>query len=420
MKRAFFKKEGVALATLPLLATLIASFASCAKNAESGDIGDEPGSIVPEAAPPAEPDAEVEVDAGPADAGCDPSDPGCTTEVVSCDSVDWCLVPTTVSPFHTLMAVWGTSKNDVWAVGSGGTIIHYDGNAWTLTPTGVKNTFFDIWGSGPNDIWVVSSSQVILHGKGFQNGTAVWENVPTDLPAYTAIFVRAVWGSSPKDVRIGSRAQNFTYAGKGYTGDQFLNTELPDGGVGWRMIPSTHTVTHIWGSSPNDVWMTADNSVYVAHERGITLHGTPSDAGADAGGVDDTLTWVKVDAQTNVSLESVWGSSASDVWAVGSLGAIRHITPADDRWQIVASKTTETLRSVWGSGPKDIWVVGDSGTILHYDGTEFTPSTVQLPLGRKPALRGVWGSGPNDVWIVGDGVVLHYTGPKPGKQAGAQ
>ena len=95
---------------------------------------------------------------------------------------------------------------------------------------------------------------------------------------------------------------------------------------------------------------------------------------------------------------------------------------AEPEWVPVATGHSSGLglSSVWGSGPKDIGAVGDTGTILHYDGTAFTPSTVQLPLGRKPNLRGVWGSGPNDVWIVGDGVVLHYTGPNAGKQAGAQ
>ena len=56
--------------------------------------------------------------------------------------------------------------------------------------------------------------------------------------------------------------------------------------------------------------------------------------------------------------------------------------------------------------------MGDSGTILHYDGTSFTTSTAQLPLGKKPRLNGIWGSGTNDVWIVGDRVTLHYTGGK--------
>ncbi|AKV00196.1 Type IV fimbrial biogenesis protein PilY1 [Labilithrix luteola] len=418
MKRRW-KTGALALATGPLLAIPIAAFASCATNSDERETSSEDASILlPDGNPAA--DAEVDVDAGPADAGCEPTDPGCTTEVVDCSTVDWCLVPTTVSPLNALLAIWGTSNDDVWAVGSGGTIIHYDGTVWAPVPSGVQNTFFDIWGSGPNDIWVVSSTRLVLHGTGLQNGAAAWENVPTSLPEASETAVRAVWGSSASDVRIGSRGFTFQAAGKSYTGNQFLRTEYEDGGIGWRPIQGTETVTRYWASSPADVWMTADNSTYAPQERGKTLHGMPSDAGADASPIADSLSWAPVDSQTNVTLLSIWGSSASDVWAVGGLGTIRHITPADERWQQVESKTIQPLRSVWGSGPNDIWVVGDGGTILHYDGTAFAPATVQLPLGRKPNLRAVWGSGPNDVWVVGDGVVLHYTGPKPGKQAGSQ
>ena len=130
--------------------------------------------------------------------------------------------------------------------------------------------------------------------------------------------------------------------------------------------------------------------------------------------LDDPLVWTPVDSQSSVTLESVWGSSASDVWAVGPHGTIRRIRTGDVRWQKVDSPTTHALHGVWGSGPDDVWMVGDEGTILHYDGSKIEPSSLQLPLGPKRNLRSVWGSGPNDVWIVGDEVALHYTGPKPG------
>ena len=120
--------------------------------------------------------------------------------------------------------------------------------------------------------------------------------------------------------------------------------------------------------------------------------------------------WTPVDSQSQVALESVWGSSADDVWAVGRRGTIRRFRAGDTRWQVVESPTTETLHRVWGSGPNDVWMVGDAGTILHFDGTTITPSTALFPTEHRPTLRGVWGSGPDDVWIVGDAVALHYTG----------
>ncbi|MBX3263130.1 MAG: hypothetical protein KF782_25875 [Labilithrix sp.] len=389
-------------------AALIASFASCASNEEAGPPLPEAPVTLPEAAPP------EDVEAGPIEAGCDAGDPDCVTEVVPCDAVEWCSVPFDVSPFFTLTKVWGSSKTDVWAVGSGGTIIHFDGAKWTATPTGVQNTFFDVWGSGPNDVWAVSSSTVLLHTTGFKGGAAVWENLPTAESEFNSVFIRAIWGTSPTDVRIGGRAFDLPDSPSG-TGDQYVLAPSEDGGVAWRPLPGTHTVTSIWGSSAGDVWMTADNSVYVGYQRGMTLHGTPSSAWADAGGVEDPLAWSEVDSQSSLTLESVWGSSSSDVWAVGPLGTIRHITPADARWQKVDAKTTNDLHAVWGSGPNDVWAVGEAGTILHYDGASFEPASAQLPLGKKPSLRGVWGSGPDDVWIVGDGVILHYAGPKSGK-----
>jgi len=392
-------------------ATVVGSFASCAENVNEAPLPEDASAAVPETESP-----DAELDSTVPEAGCDASDPSCTTELVPCESVEWCLVPTNVSPADTLTAVWGTSKSDVWAVGSGGTIIHYDGSAWTATPTGLENTFHAVWGSGPNDVWVVSSTGVVLHGTGFANGTASWTNVPPPLSPASQVIVRAVWGSSADDVRIGGSAFTGMINGRNRRGDQFVKVTLPDGGTGWRPLEGTPLITSIWGSSADDVWMAADNSaasITTTHERGLIFHGSPADGGADAN-AGDPLTWTAVDAQSIHRLEAVWGSSANDVWAVGGKGTIRHVTPGDERWQKIASPTDETLRAVWGSGPNDIWIVGDGGTILHYDGTKVEASSAELPLGPKPSLRGVWGSSANDVWIVGDNAALHYTGPKNG------
>lgn len=400
--------HALAVSSALSLGALVASFASCATHDEEADTSPDPveASTVPEASSNLDGDAAADATA------CDAAAESCTTEVASCETVAWCMVTTNVSVLYALGAVWGSGPNDVWAAGSGGTIIHYDGKTWTPTPSGVHDTFNAVWGSGPNDVWVVSSTRLVLHGTGFANGTASWTNVPASTDEFNSALLRAIWGSSANDVRVGGRAYDLSVPEVDFygTGDQFVKRALSDGGTTWLARPGTQTVTGIWGSSADDVWMTADNSVYVPYQRGMILHGTPRDAGADASVIDDRLSWTEVDSQSSLTLESVWGSTKSDVWAVGDLGTIRHLTPADARWQKVASPVTQTLRSVWGSGPNDIWAVGDQGTIIHYDGVTFKKSTAQFPLGRKPNLRGVWGSSANDVWIAGDGVALHYVG----------
>lgn len=365
---------------------------------------------------------------------------------VPCESVAWCVVPVPVSARYTLTSIWGSSKTDVWTVGSGGTILHYDGAAWTTVPSGHLETFLDVWGSGPSDVWAVSSSQLMLHSTGSSNGAVTWTNLPIATMSNAQWLVNApqrvfaIWGSGPDDVRVGTETTRVTMTSPddsafSYVGDitQFLKANAgTTSDVQWRAMPSSgHRVLSIWGSSATDVWMTLENTESDGYEAGVTIHGTPYHGerpnpaaldgfacnkctpGCTACAVlDDPLVWTPVDSQSRVALESVWGSSADDVWAVGRNGTIRKIESGDPRWEVIDSPTTETLRRVWGSGPNDVWIVGDNGTILHFDGTTITPATSQLPNERRPTLRGVWGSGPDDVWIVGDAVALHYTGPK--------
>ena len=70
---------------------------------------------------------------------------------------------------------------------------------------------------------------------------------------------------------------------------------------------------------------------------------------------------------TQSALNAVWGSGASDVWAVGSQGVILHYNgtawAADGKSGTV---TQNSLLGVWGSGPQDVWASGGGGTILHY------------------------------------------------------
>lgn len=74
-------------------------------------------------------------------------------------------------------------------------------------------------------------------------------------------------------------------------------------------------------------------------------------------------------------------------------------------WIPLALPSTTVLTAVWGSSANDVYVVGTSGTILHSsDGTTFTAE----PSGVTFNLNGVGGSGPNDVYAVGDhGTILH-------------
>ena len=57
----------------------------------------------------------------------------------------------------------------------------------------------------------------------------------------------------------------------------------------------------------------------------------------------------------------------------------------------------ELLRGVWGSSVSDVFAVGKEGTILHYGGNTWSETSN----GTKAQLNSVWGSSESDVFTVG-------------------
>ena len=74
-------------------------------------------------------------------------------------------------------------------------------------------------------------------------------------------------------------------------------------------------------------------------------------------------------------LRGVWGSSGSDVFAVGPDGTIRHYNGTS--WSPMTSGITQLLLDVWGSSGSDVFAVGENGTILHY--APEAPPVTELP-----------------------------------------
>ncbi len=388
------------LAAFAVTATAIAC--AQADSAPEGSDLDGPGSEVPEA-------GVKDADALP-DAECETSDSSrCTTTPDPCESVDWCPVQTPADPRRAFTSVWGTSKDDVWAVGSAGTVLHFDGAAWTTPSVETTRTLSSVGGSGPDDVWIVGTYGTVYHGPGFDGGTANWQSVP--IVPYTGApekLLSAVWSASPDDIWI--TGESLRIPGLPRAATQYRKKSFVDGGLGWDAISpcaSCGFMGSVWAASASDVWSVG--------EGGRTFHTTQArlaDGGVGGGGDAAAPGWFAVDSRSTQDLLAVWGSSNDDVWTVGRRGTIRHWVAGASAWEIVATGTTEDLRGIWGSSKDDIWVVGEYGTILHFDGTTWQSSKAAFPVGIKPHLYGVWGSAKNDVWVVGVGIVLHFTGAK--------
>src|SRR3989442_2140802 len=60
-----------------------------------------------------------------------------------CSSDGWCW-SNPLPQGNPLTSVWGSASTDVWAVGYGGTILHWDGSAWSGFPSGTPNSLYGV------------------------------------------------------------------------------------------------------------------------------------------------------------------------------------------------------------------------------------------------------------------------------------
>jgi hypothetical protein len=102
-------------------------------------------------------------------------------------------------------------------------------------------------------------------------------------------------------------------------------------------------------------------------------------------------------SQSGGPLNSVWGLSDNDMYAVGDYGSILHFDGST--WTSMTSGTSKYLHSIWGTDDKNIWASGlnpNNGetVLLHYDGTSWKEDPLSVSLGLNAA------GGFDNVWAV--------------------
>ena len=92
-----------------------------------------------------------------------------------------------------LASIWGSRADDVWAGGANGTLLHWNGTAWSPMPGVVSaQTLNGIWGSSDKDVWILNGADEVLHWTG--------SFAAQKTGAGGAEF--GIWGSSEKDVWV--------------------------------------------------------------------------------------------------------------------------------------------------------------------------------------------------------------------------
>ncbi len=128
--------------------------------------------------------------------------------VIRFDGVGWrsVTVPDVRGDAGVAKSYWwvhGTSERDVWLVGEGGRITHWDGVSFQEIASGTDATLFGVWAASPSDVWAVggtpeqasADNDVVLHWDG-----SSWSRVSLPSPKGGALF--KVWGTSSDNLYI--------------------------------------------------------------------------------------------------------------------------------------------------------------------------------------------------------------------------
>ena len=356
--------------------------------------------------------------------------------------------------------LFGAAPDDLWAVGSGGAILHYDGIGWNGVTSPTSSQLFGIHGSGPQDIWAVGGGGgTTLHYDGnswtavpnpsMQPLRGVWSVAPTSAWAVGAAgTVLRYDGSSWKDNNApGGRNLYGVWAAS--ADDVFV---AGDGGAArfrngaWDPTITTPPISPapmsppadlrgVWGSSATDVFFVgpagallhwngggfdsvnaipgfafnavsgkASDDLWIVGNNGAILHRSGVAAGAGA-----AMGWRTTESYTGSHLSAVWALGRDGAWASGNDGALQR-WDGGRFWNVPQRETFATLLSVHaGGGPRSVWAVGERGTLLRWNGVTWEPT----PIDTTETVRDVWSDGPDRAWAVGgNGLLLRWDGQR--------
>jgi len=258
----------------------------------------------------------------------------------------------------TLFGVWGTSEKAVWAVGTHGTVLHYDGAQWIRQQSPTTQTLTSVWGTTEKDVWAVGYGGTVIH----YDGTS-WKDHSPPL----AVFHTADGGPP--------------------TGDA-----------------ATQILRNLWG-----VWVTgkvSTEALYAVGDNGTVIY---FDGILKLWSDKIPVTRAGVVVKVQDQLTGVWGTGANRIFIVGNFGTILEGSKAGLAVQD-SQGVTKDLNAVWGRNNNDVYAVGTSGTILHRNSSGWKDISSGAP---KQVLRGVWGPSNNSsyTFVIGwDGTLLRMRG----------
>ncbi len=296
-------------------------------------------------------------------------------------------------PLTAIMrGVWGFAIDDVWFVGDGGAILHWNGSALEAQSSGTSTRLLSISGTSRSDLWAVGDSGRVLRSL---DGGRVWSELRTGLDL-RATHVVALGGGqalvSLLDAGGGSELRR-------WTGTSWAVQAIgPIGPVVALSRADADTVWlacrggTLWRWRPGEWTMlpaTALAGTRISFERGA---GAWASGGSSMQRVGSR--WVR----WGVFPHSIRSADPRSLWMLSNLsGQVSQWHSG--RWTRHMMESSLQTRDLFVASDRDVWlVVEGSGGSRHWDGVSWMTWT-------SASGRELYGTASNDVWILGNDVM---------------
>jgi len=209
------------------------------------------------------------------------------------DGTQWSAVDT--GNLEQKQDVRAFAPGDVW-IATNGSMLRFDGNAWTLGPNTPTLGALGMWGSSSTDLWAIDSSLVVKDTVAHYDGNS-W----TPVPPGSISVPDAIWGRS-------TGTPSIWLAGAPGSGMPIVFRHTK---AGWSKLASQLAVKKRIEAG----WVFADDDVWVVGAAGLVAH-------------YDGKSWVTVQtpATPATTMRGLWGATAKDLWAVGDGGTVVRYT----------------------------------------------------------------------------------------------
>jgi len=245
-------------------------------------------------------------------------------EIYHYDGSTWAAMSVPNVPI--LVWVFGFAADNVYAVGVGGGVVHYDGLDWRKLDAGTNQDLWGVWGGTPNDLWIVGGTvgegdPLILHYDG-----STFTKIPAPANDRSASSIFKVWGIGSRVFAVGERGLILSYDGASWS-------QSPAGAA------ADEDFVALWGTSENHI-------VAVGGRTGGRIANF------------DGTSWTTQKLTGVPGLNAIFMGAPDQAIIGGVNGYLGAYDATSDTLEPESAGTSESIHAMWSDGRGRYYAVG--------------------------------------------------------------